>query len=904
MSKSIKRISTHASALAIAISLMPVGAYAAGLGKVTVLSPLGSPLRAEVDVTASREELSSMTAKVASPEAFQQAGIEYSPTMTSIHVILDKRPNGKPFLRMVSNRPVNDPFLDVLVELDWSSGRMVREYTMLLDPPAALKVVPAPVVAPQVKAPVAQTPAATHVPAVTQAPIAPAQPAPVAQPAQPSQATASAQPAAQATRRVKRGDTLSKIAGETKPEGVSLDQMLVALFRANRNVFDGANMNRLRAGKILTVPTDTEAAAVSPSEARKIVLAQGRDFNVYRRKLASEVAATPAVKEEGPKQEATGKIAPKVEAKAAPAPVTDKLEVSRTEAAKNAKEFQNRISALEEDLVARDKALKEATSRIAELEKNLNDLKKLAELKSQAGAQMQQQAQAAKPTPPAPLPEAKKAEPAPAATAETPSEPLIEVPKPPEKPAETAPAPTPATPETAAPPPTPAPTPAPVEAAKPKAKPAPPPPPVAEEPSFIDENATLVYGGGAVLVLLLGYLGYASMRRKRDGDLAPTTSRITEGDLMANSVFGSTGGQSVDTGASIQTDFSQSNLTSIDADEGVDPVAEADVYMAYGRDAQAEEILIDALKNDPTRHAIHLKLLEIYLGRKSVKQFESLATDLYGLTNGTGPDWEKAAGMGRTIDPENPLYGGKIAEAGQEESSPAPESPAPLVVPPSEVEKMRETVTTPGELGQMGAGADTSTEPEPSAPMDFDLDLGAIGADTSTDVGKEKEEAPLDLNLEIGLPPVEGAPMDATVPMGMRMTEPSEAAEQSGLDFEFDLDEAAAPAALEAKSDAVNVGSDIGTDVGAEVGTDVAAEASPKLDLSSIDLELEGGAPAQDVAGSDQDDPDVATKIELAQAYEEMGDKEGARELLQEVAQEGSVRQKEIARDKLALLEA
>jgi pilus assembly protein FimV len=196
---------------------------------------------------------------------------------------------------------------------------------------------------------------------------------------------------------------------------------------------------------------------------------------------------------------------------------------------------------------------------------------------------------------------------------------------PPAKPVEQAKAPEPVpvveppakAPEAVAPTPVPAPA-KPAEPPVPEIKkPEPPPPTPAEEgPSFMEENSTLVWGGGGILAVLLGYLGFAALRRKHDGGL-PTTSRISEGDLMANSVFGSTGGQAVDTGASIQTDFSQSNLASINADEGVDPVAEADVYMAYGRDAQAEEILLDALKNDPTRHAIHLKLLEIYAARKS-----------------------------------------------------------------------------------------------------------------------------------------------------------------------------------------------------------------------------------------------------------------------------------------------
>jgi pilus assembly protein FimV len=144
-----------------------------------------------------------------------------------------------------------------------------------------------------------------------------------------------------------------------------------------------------------------------------------------------------------------------------------------------------------------------------------------------------------------------------------------------------------------------------------------------------------------------------------DGAEAPPT---TTANLTANSVFGATGGQSVDTTASsMATDFSQASISAIDAEEGVDPVAEADVYMAYGRDAQAEEILLDALKTDPTRTAIHVKLLEIYAGRKNNKQFETLASDLYAQTGGVGADWEKAAAMGMKLDPANPLYGGSTA---------------------------------------------------------------------------------------------------------------------------------------------------------------------------------------------------------------------------------------------------
>lgn len=865
MIKSTKRNKFRVSILAAAMCLTSVGAYAAGLGKMTVLSPLGQALRAELDITAAREELSSMTARVASPEAFRQAGLEYVPALAAIRCTIDKRPDGQPYVRVSTDRPVNDPFLAVLVELTWSSGRMVREYTLLLDPPDVFtKSAAAPITAPEAARPAA-TPAVAPVPkARAAAPVAERPPK-----AKPQAAAAAPQPATEgATRVVRSGDTLTKIAAATKPEGISLDQMLVALFQRNQDAFAGGNMNRLRAGRILAIPDAATASSISAEEARETVVAQARDFNAYRQKLAGAVAAQP-VGEEAASRQAEGKIAPKVEEAAkAPATAKDKLEVSRTETGKDGKAVQGRISALEEDLVSRDKSLKEASGRIADLEKNLGDLKKLAELKSQKGAELQQQAQpvpqpavqpAAEAAPKAaePAPEAKPAEPVEAKPAEP--APTAEA-KPVEPPAEKPVSPPPAK-----------------SAQAPVEKPT-------VEPGFIDENPALVYAGGGVLAVLLGYLGYSSWRRKRQVEEppAPTTSRLSESDLMANSVFGSTGGQAVDTSASIQTDFSQANLTAIGADEGVDPVAEADVYMAYGRDAQAEEILLEALKTDPTRHAIYLKLLEIYSGRKNAKQFETVAKDFHAQTGGLGPDWDKAAVMGRVLDPANVLYAAGAAAEGQSSAAtvaalaPAAEAGVPalagaagiaepeLVIPPSEAEKLHDTVTLPGQLGRMAAAAEATAAPQPMV-LDFNLDLGTEGgAETPAPVARVPAAEHLDIDLS--LPDLESAAPSA--------------ASVGPIDFEFDLEPPAAAAPT--------------------------PQPTLALDLSAINLEL--GTPAAEgmAAGGvgEEDNADVATKLELAQAYQEMGDKEGARELLQEVLHEGSGHQQELARGRLAQLDA
>lgn len=888
MIKPTKRNWFPLSLMAAAVCLSSIGAHAAGLGKITVLSPLGQPLRAELDVTATRDELASMSAKLASPEAFKQVGIEYLPAFAGIRFVLDKRADGQPFLRVLTDRPVNEPFLDILVELTWASGRMVREYTMLLDPPDVFsKSAPAPVALPESKPAQKETVTA---PAPAPAPMQ-AEPTPAAE--RPEPPAKAARPAAKprtgdATRLVKTGDTLGKIAEESRPEGVSLDQMLVALFRSNQDAFSGNNMNRLKAGKILSLPDPDTVTAIAPAEARKTVLAQARDFNAYRRKLAAAVAAAP-VKEVIARQQDAGRIAPKVEDKVPePAPSKDKLEVSRTETTKGGKGAESRINALEEDLVSRDKSLKEASSRVAELEKNLADLKKLAEMKSQVGAQMQEQAQTAKGTGEASGPVAAKpaAEPPPseAKTEDKPAAGTVAAPKADDAP--TAPA-----------------------AAKPPAAPAPATPPVREEAGFVDENPELVYGGGGLLALLLGWLGYSSWRRRRDQDAGafPTGSNLGEGELTANSVFGSTGGQSVNTGASIQTDFSQANLTSIDADEGVDPVAEADVYMAYGRDAQAEEILLDALKHDPARTAIYLKLLEVYFGRKDAGQFESVAKNLRARTAGAGHDWQKAAEMGRALDPENGLYADQGQEAvavDQAGDAPAAEGFAsPMAeMPADQALASHDTVALPGHFAQMAAASEAAAAGQPAA-LDFELDLGPLPEPETSRVAEAPSAIPaaLDFDLDLGaaVAPSPSTPASGpAVPLsanegGLASLETAFEAKggDAGVDFEFDLD---IPPATSPVADA-------------------AVSRPAAFDLSAISLDLGVPASAGDTGGnngsgsdtvSDADNPDVATKIELAQAYEEMGDRDGARELLQEVMQEGSARQQGIAREKLAALGA
>ena len=832
--KSSNSFRRHAATVAVASCLALSGVYstanAAGLGKIVVFSALGQPLRAEIEVAASREELADMKAQLASPEVFKQAGLDYATALLGINFSIDRRANGKAVIKLNSDKPINDPFIDLLLELNWATGRLVREYTFLLDPPEMM-----------VKGSVPVAPSQTK-PVTSRSSASPSQVAGIddevrgkavarvrakdAEAQQPVRAVAPAPAESGESREVRRGDTLHRIAVETKPEGVSLEQMLVGLLRANESAFDGGNMNRLKAGKILTVPPRSVLESVPAPEARKIVVAQSADWNAYRNKLAG-VAAQAPVSEDASKQEAGGKITAKVEDKAAPAETPkDQVKVSKAESgASKATDKQ-----AEEELIAKEKALKEANERLSILEKNLADLQKLVELKNQNLADLQKQAKESKavpvPTAPAEAPKPAAAETAPAAPAKAEPEPAA-VPAPPVE--------APAVVEKAAEPPKaeePKPKPEPKKPAKPK--PVAPPPPPPEEPGIVEQlldNPLPLAGAGGVLALLAAF--FVARRRRAGKEEVPlnlgSTLTPSSTSLTGNSVFRSTGGQSVDTSQTpAQTDFSQAGPGSIDTDE-VDPVAEADVYMAYGRDAQAEEILLEAKQKDPKRLAVHLKLLEIYSNRKDLKQFESLATELYSETGGVGADWEKAAAMGLRLDPENPLFGAKGKSAAGFDAD-------ATVIVPSMVASS--TVTMPGELSQVAEAVSPIAavepvavdEPEPAADLaslDFDLGLGEAQPPAAPEEQRIEELTASEAVPAVGQGPLDFDLGNDSVPVETKTqaldNEVLSSGSDIGLDFKLpELETAVQPMAVgpvEEAGEAIGLDFDLGSEPMVEAGS-------------------------------------------------------------------------------------
>lgn len=854
--KSVAMVAALAS-----VALLPLSAYAAGLGRITVLSALGQPLKAELEVTASRDELNSLSAKLAPVEAFRVAGIEYASSLSTLRFSRQIKERGsKHYIEITTDRPVNEPFIDMLVELSWASGRLVREYTFLLDPPELVQQAPSvPVAAPESAPAVsayAQTPAAAPL-ELRSAPVIQTLPARASAPvearpkdsaaskkAAPSPRAAAPAPAPVAEkppvtmRETRAGDTLGKIANEVRPEGVSLDQMLVALFRTNPDAFNG-NMNRMSTGKILNVPDADAVRAIDAVEAKQEVIAQAADFNAYRRKLADVAATGAAVAGTGGRSSA-GKISAKVEDKVPPlASGKDKLEVSRTEGVSSSQKdakgagkapLEGRLSALEEDLASRERALREASSRIAQLEKNLSDLKKLAEMKSQAGTALQKQAEATKPAATPAVPPAVPVEPAKVA----------EMAKAPEA-TTTATATAPAT--TAAPA-----VPAPAPAAPPPKKvmiPEPEP-----EPDFLEENGPLVFGGAGIIALLLSYLGLSAYRRKKNA--AAAEDSLSEPTLSPNSVFSETAAESIDASRMTASELSVSDTVPDTAGGAVDPLVEADTYLAFGRDTQAEEILLEALKSEPTRHAVHLKLLEIYSTRRSTLQFNMLAQELKEQTGGQGEAWERALELGMALDPTNALYqmadAADAAEIAPAEASMDAATEDTVIVKPEPMDPEATMIlTAPVTLEAPPAAAPDAPPAEEVASFDFDLDLGEPVTDTTNatsdaDTPAESVEGAvaedgnvLDFDLDLG--GSDSAAADAGSTDAAPATEAG-ADNALALDIDFDLDTAASTSASapEAESTAAVSGADepAALDIDIDLGAPAAAE--PGLELPEVSV--------------------------------------------------------------------
>ena len=814
-----------AAAAITLLGLSGTGALALSLGRITVQSALGEPLRAEIDVPSiNAEEAASLKTSVAAPEAFTAAGLEYNPAMSSLQASLQRRSDGRAFIRLSTDRAINDPFVDMILEATWSSGRIVRDYTMLFDPPALRRAPVAPTL-PQIGA----APATTSRAPAAQAPAAASEPNRGAASAKPSRPAAAAKAPAESTTQVvvKNGDTASKIAANTKPAGVSLDQMLVALLRANPDAFVNSNMNRIRSGSVMSVPSAEQAQSISAAEASQTVVAQSKDFNEFRRSLASNA---PAAAVGAADRKSGGSIDAKVEDKKPAAVTADKLTLSKGALQSKA----------DDEKITKERTDKDAAARAAEIAKNVADLKKIGAATAPA---------------PAPVPAVVASEP----SALPPPAPVVVA--------------APIAPEASAPAPIAS---APVAAASAPAKPkAVPVVPAVEPPGLVDdllENPLLPAGAGGLLALLGGFAFWRM--RQRQKNLSHTDSSFLESRLQPDSFFGASGGQRVDTnndggatGSSMVYSASQ-----LDAADDVDPVAEADVYLAYGRDLQAEEILKEAMITNPGRLAIHTKLLEIFAKRRDTKGFEASAAQAYKLTGSSSPEWTRICEMGLGIDPSNPMYqpGGTPAPVDAEGTA-AAGAVVSAFGSSTIAQSVRADLNEPTPASDLDLDLDFSLDDEPASAIS---DVTGGTASTSTNIETVKMEAPI---------------QEASIPLDFDISAPAELSESTdlpeislamnGIDFTSGDDlhrpdfESTDTMAVEPVTAAPVTKNDSGM---------------LEFDLESLSLDLDTPDDEPTQAPESVSADPLETKLALAEEFISIGDEDGARALIEEVVSESS----------------
>lgn len=355
--------------LSLGLSLSAaITAYAAGLGSMTSSSKLGEPLNAEIELLAvAPGELNSIQAALASDQVYQDQMLEKPASYPYINIAVGNNSQGQPVLKLTSSQPITEAFLDMLVQVDWPTGRLVKEYTLLLDPPGfnsnyvsepnGLPVAAQPAPTPEAARPEV-APALDAEKSETSQPVAKKPSVTDAAPAKPS-AQETADNTASASLTTVRGDTLYAIARQMKPDNVSMEQMLAALYQSNQGAFDGKNMNRLKVGKIIRLPDQATLNGISRQQANHLVAEHTTHWLAYKNALSNAVKNADAHEAGGNTQQSAGKIGSAQEKTAPQAAAKDVLKLSAGDEKSGSQTDKASANAAKEEAIAKENAIKE-----------------------------------------------------------------------------------------------------------------------------------------------------------------------------------------------------------------------------------------------------------------------------------------------------------------------------------------------------------------------------------------------------------------------------------------------------------------------------------------------------------------------------------------------------------------
>jgi pilus assembly protein FimV len=899
-----------------ALLLVPGLSQALGLGEIEINSALNQPLNAEIELVSVRSgEMEDLQVRIAPEALYRRLGVERSALLTELRFSPQTLPDGRHVVRVTTRNPVREPFVNFLVEATWPAGRLVREYTLLLDPPVLFeqRAEPAP------RAPVTEAPRDAR-----PAP-APSRPAP----------RATAPRSTPDSYRVQRGDTLWNVARDLRPDNsVSVEQMMLALLRANPEAFSDNNINNLQSGRVLRVPDLSEINRLDQAQARAEVARQNALWREYRTRVAGETQ--PQV----PAPARTDGPAPSADAPAAPAQDDARLEILAAREGEQA-QMEQELALAREAAETRAREARELSSRVAELEAMLESRDRLLELNSQQLAEMQARLEGREPeareeTEAAPAvtdrdaPAVSEAEPTPAAPPEleAPTGPLAmseaermamsagETPTPAAEAAPEAPAAAPAA-----------------------RTPAPAAPTERTPASLVDEilaspNLMMIAGLVILLVLLLIWLMIKRLGRNKGTAAMATPASVRSepsvsgadgmalagagGALAGAAIAGSDRNEEQ---AEVSDEIVEQGQTEPDreaaegepaeamapasADEydeitNDDTIAEVDVYLAYGLYSQAEDLLNKSVEEHPERVDYRFKLAETHFATRNAEAFEANAQQMHETLAGRPSQlWERVQSMGQDLSPDNPLFLGAAAldlSGAADEQNP-------------EVDLDLGVQDLDGSLEDM----DLDEEPravEPASKLDetlttgevdLDLDAGGEFAPAEGPVTADDESLEFDLgDLDLDADNIESELLGASASESETILKDAdglaEGLETEGLDLDLDAasDELAVSAGETPETQAPE------TERPAMLDTSEDETQIMEEDFSDLDFLGEGDEGDELLMADDEDEAlpsgdEVSTKLDLARAYIDMGDSEGARSTLEEVLSEGNDAQKQEA---------
>ncbi|MCF5677550.1 FimV/HubP family polar landmark protein [Pseudomonas syringae] len=930
-------------AIAAASALSSGMAQALGLGELSVKSTLNQPLVAEIELTEAQGlNATQVVPSLATTADFAQAGVTRQAFLNDLTFTPVINASGKSVLRITSSKPVREPYVKFLVQVLWPNGRLLREYSLLLDPPkfspeaAAAAAAPAPVAAP---APAAPAQLATVAPSAEAT--APEAPAPAASgTALPPPATD--KPAQYITA---NNDTLWEIAAKVRTAG-TVQQTMLAIQALNPDAFIGGNINRLKKGQVLRLPSPQQTTALPQPQAVTEVSRQYTEWRGGRRSPATGTRQVDATR-----RDRAGAAPSRVDA-------SDNLSLVSANgkpAAKGAAgdDASNKLAVAQEalDTTRRDNA--ELKSRMNDLQSQLDKLQRLIELKNGQLAKMQAAGAAVPPAAAAATPDTTTP-----STAAVPAS-LVDANGVPIKPAGEV-APEDALPAGAA------------QVATPAAD-----QPLAVEPvvapeeddtlqKVLDNPVLLGLIGGAVLLILALLLLFLARRRAAKAEaekhkrmaraLAEESEFVSDMDL--DTPQASFDGLDVPPPNVRMGAAGAAAAAAATRERQADPLVQAEIHIAYGRMNQAVELLEEAVQEDPKRDDIRLKLMEIYAEQGNNKAYAAHERKLVAAGKREA-EVEQLEERNSTLKPAASLA-----------SEPAPTPSAAPAVAAAAVAASAAALAAELDakyVEELLADTDDQPEepaaaPEPQAPAplvaepvaeadefdhDFDLSLDEFEETTAPEVSTVNDLDDLTLDEpKADLPITAAAPDDEALTFESIMQQQEEARAAASTEelADFDLDLSEEDPALRNEddfllglgddsldlgkttpppvSDDLELPEDFDLSLADEIETDQASQAfaseiddvNAELDRLAQNLEHppldEPRFTAEDAAALD-DEPDfdfmsgtdeAATKLDLARAYIDMGDADGARDILDEVVTEGDDSQKTEAREMLSRL--